>query len=574
MRKVFIGLLMFMTTTMNISAQDLNLPGLTSPINVKVTDIGKISTYIDEEIVTDSLTGRQDTVYNVVPEVLWQSKNADFKNAQHSRRAISPWKIGGRVHELFAEVDCYVFKFTYESINSKGETVNLSGLAAFPNPAYTRVIKNMVIGTHITITSDKESPSNQTKASASDFGLLLSLAEGNPTSLKPALEVLKFTGKAALTFLTFGATSFLFEPEIKEDFAYTNSRYNFVVMPDYEGYGTTKDHAHPYLYEELTARQVLDGARAARYAYLHDTGFDDMRMSFRNDWRTVVCGYSQGGAVALSTHRYIEQNHLDEELHFAGSICGDGPYDPMSTLMYYVKNDIDGKPMSMPVVLPLIVKGMIDSNPYMRTHKPSDYFNPKFLETGILDWLTSKEKSTGDIEDAFQKLYKNGKGDDKNYYHDILESNGSAKMCNIMNKKCYDYFSEIYKKYKDKYKTAEGIPLPTNRGVMEDLHLALASNDVTQGWTPTHHTMLFHSTADTTVPYDNAERAKAKLGLWAVLHTSTLNHDHVAAGKDFFTGDENIEIVLKKNDFRVCFALRELIAVPYTGQKAGEITHW
>ena len=29
---------------------------------------------------------------------------------------------------------------------------------------------------------------------------------------------------------------------------------NLVIMADYEGYGSTKDRAHPYLYQDLTAR--------------------------------------------------------------------------------------------------------------------------------------------------------------------------------------------------------------------------------------------------------------------------------------------------------------------------------
>ena len=91
MRKVFIGLLMFMTTTMNISAQDLDLPGLTSPKNVKVTDVGRYTEFLAETLLTDSITGRQDTVYQSVPEVVWQSEGEDiYRDTQAPRRALSP----------------------------------------------------------------------------------------------------------------------------------------------------------------------------------------------------------------------------------------------------------------------------------------------------------------------------------------------------------------------------------------------------------------------------------------------------------------------------------------------------
>lgn len=581
MRKRLLYLLMLMPLASGVSAQDLNLPGLTSPKNVKVTDIGKITTYIDEKIVTDSLTGRQDTIYNLSREVVWKSENPDFENAKPSRRAATSGTIKGKINDSFKEQTVYTFKYTYESVNSAGETITLSGMAACPDPKGPKSVKNIVIGTHITITSDKECPSQTTALTANDTGVLFSLTGESSLNLTTGMSILQKGLKGASDFLD-GIIDFftgnLFKnnkDRIQGWLKGADPCNDLVIMPDYEGYGNTMSHAHPYLYQELTARQVLDGAWAARYAYEHDPALKKYRINFRRDWRTVVCGYSQGGAVAMATHRFIEQNHLDNELHFSGSVCGDGPYDPMATLMYYVKNDLEKKTMSMPVVLPLIVKGMIDSNPYMRTRKASDYFNPKFIETGILKWIEDKDKTTGDIENAFKNLYNNGKDGNKDYYHDILESNGSAKLCNIMNAQCLNYFTDIYYKYKDKYKTAEGIPLPTERGVMEDLHLALASNDVTQGWTPTHHIMMYHSKADTTVPYDNAERAVAKLGKWVVLFSAEYGQDHVKAGEDFFAGtaEGNIKLALQ-GDLRVAVAIEKLIQQSYSGQKAGDIKSW
>ena len=585
MRKMLFNLLMLVPLASSVSAQDLNLPGLTSPKNVKVTDIGKITTYIDKKIVTDSLTGRQDTVYSIVPEVVWRSENADFMNAQPSRRATSTSQIEGKIHDNFDKVTIYTFKFTYESVNSKGETVTLSGRAAYPNPKRTSEVNNMLIGTHVTITADNQCPSNITAVTGSDVSLLFSLSLASSFNLNLGLRAAKGAGEEVvleIVNLLLPGTREIYRTgqtikNIVDDIKRVHN-YNFVVMPDYEGYGGTKSNAHPYLYEELTARQVLDGAVAARYAYEHDADLKDQHLKFRKDWRTVVCGYSQGGAVAMATHRFIEQNHLDEELHFTGSICGDGPYDPMATLMYYVKNDIDNTPMSLPVVLPLIVKGMLDTNPYMLTHKAEDYFTPKFLETGIMDWLTKKEKNSGDIENEFKNLYTQGKDGDNTYYRNILTGDGRAMMRNIMNAECLEYFTNIYNTYKDQYKTAAGIPLPTKRGVMEDLHLALASNDMTEGWTPKHHILLFHARTDTTVPYDNAERAVAKLGNWAVLHTSNYIREHVDAGQDFFAGetkdlDDQIVLVIE-DDLRVAVAIKKLIELPYTGQTAGAISEW
>lgn len=43
--------------------------------------------------------------------------------------------------------------------------------------------------------------------------------------------------------------------------------------------------------------------------------------------------------------------------------------------------------LMMPVVMPLILKGMCDSNPYMQDHQVSEYIKPKFLENAFLSVL-------------------------------------------------------------------------------------------------------------------------------------------------------------------------------------------
>lgn len=86
-----------------------------------------------------------------------------------------------------------------------------------------------------------------------------------------------------------------------------------------------------------------------------------------DDWKTFAFGYSQGGSTTLAVHRYIEQQGQDKDLHFTGSICGDGPYDLVATLRYYFDDNGNSYDVetphtkgfaTMPVVLPLIIKGM------------------------------------------------------------------------------------------------------------------------------------------------------------------------------------------------------------------------
>ena len=321
--------------------------------------------------------------------------------------------------------------------------------------------------------------------------------------------------------------------------------FNLVILPDYEGYGLTRNNAHPYLYQELTARQVVDAARYGKALYEQSPLVSKVRHPFREGWRTIPIGYSQGGSVAMATQRFIEQNGLTDELQLAGSICGDGPYDLMSTLLYYVGNDRYRVSLSMPVVMPLILKGMCDSNPYMKTHKVSDYLSERFLETGILDWLTAKEKSTNDITDEWKKLYEEGKDGNTDYYRSVLDKNGKALLRDIMKEECYQYFMNVFQNNSNTFTSAAGVPLPTHRGLMEDLHLALESNNMTMGWQPQHPIILYHSYLDTVVPERNRERANNTLGVWTIKAKAS-GKDHVPEGSQFyFYDDEKIQYFIR-----------------------------
>ena len=181
-------------------------------------------------------------------------------------------------------------------------------------------------------------------------------------------------------------------------------------MPDYEGYGVSSDRSHPYLAQELTARQVVDAVQYGLELYqdLVDAG---SALPLSDNWRTFCFGYSQGGAVALAVHRYIEQHNLSNTLHFRGSICGDGPYDLIATLRYYFNNTIDDSGegyVTMPAVIPLILKGMMASDPSLSSYSLADYLSQQFLDTGIEDWIDNKAMTTDDISNAFLNLLENG----------------------------------------------------------------------------------------------------------------------------------------------------------------------
>ena len=536
----------------------------------RITDVGVAIRDIEAIVKTDSVTQRSDTLlFFSEPEILWQSENINVYDSLSVDRAMQPrraerrkiltdkgiYQSGNMMPDVFTDFYYYVFRFEYQSVDAGGNPIMLSAIAACPPKWAGSEVNNIVIGTHITITSDAERPSAQINGfDKGDWGMLLSLAGTGKFLLKSEYRTTAVIASEGL--IAAGAVCAIIPGvgwviggalavtggiiggivAIEQAYQSTDSpdyNCNLVVMADYEGYGLTKGRAHPYLYQELTARQCVDATRYARYLYEHDSNLDWLRLPLRKKFRTFSCGYSQGGSVAMAVHRFVEQNNLTDELHFVGSICGDGPYDPISTLMFYMRQDLEGKNMSMPVVLPLIVKGMLDTNPYMVTHKADEYFRPEFLQTGIMDWLASKECTTGDI-DRLWREYHSKNPSFKNYQ--------SCSVRDIMNDECYAYFLQLYQQNKNTYTQAAGIPLPQHRGVMEDLHLALASNDMTKGWTPKHSLLLFHSRGDNVVPYDNAVKAKNAFGSKVTLEDAPNGLDHGDSGLDFFRGDSNLDV--------------------------------
>lgn len=486
-----------------------DIPAEVRAEDATITQFGHATMTVEMKIVTDSLTRRTDTLLDVV-NIEWDtpSGTAKQRNAQLNK-GNNPNGSGFYNQGGNSWLDIYWYRYNYPSIDAEGKPVLLSSLACMPDEDCD-YINNVIIGCHVTITSNKECPSqyNSWDNWNSDVSMLMNHAGSG---------------------LIFHSS--------QNNYAY----YNLVILPDYEGYGLTRNHAHPYLYQELTARQVVDGVRYGIALYKNSPTVSAIRHPFRNGWRSISVGYSQGGSVALATQRFIEQNGLSDELQFAGSVCGDGPYDPVATLMYYVWQYAEHhSPLSMPVVMPLILKGMCDSNPYMKNHQVSDYLSSDFLATNILQWLTDKEKTTEDITQEWLWYYM-GIPDHVTPDGEVL----TLGLDYVLGTGGYNFFRNLYNAYSSTYTSAAGVPLPTKRGLFEDLHYALESNNLTKGWVPQHTVCLYHSYDDSVVPEVNRQSALNSLGDWVVqLHASGVwQYDHVGSGRQFYLGTAEFDAI-------------------------------
>lgn len=517
-RKVLLLSMAF--TAMGTWAQSAlgNLPEV-NVNDVEIMSVSEIEFSSRDSIVIDPVTGRADTL--IIDEGITSIKPIDeaTEQARAPRRSpsTSDKDLYGGLTDAGKQLigsGAYLYTYKYPSVDADGNKVILSALMGVPrwqlNMGFAAP-SNVLIACHETITSNWECPTSYNNGD-------------NGGDWK--------TGVGMMLMYT--------------RYDRTRQPCCLVIMPDYEGYGITADRAHPYLYQELTARQVVDAVRYGLAFYNANVGTGKNFKALESNWQSVSLGYSQGGSVALAVHKFIEQNGLDTDLNYAGSVCGDGPYDPVAHLRYYITDNgetYDGSKktkhkagtVSMPIVMPLILKGMCDSNPLMRQHSIDEYLSDKFLATGSLQMIEAKKNpnkadqfSTDDVTKRYVWQSEHGvtraftlprpyggnasvggsftaaQMSDMFYYTSTpflffgtLAAYG--KLSEMLTPDCYTYFTT-----KSNFEDAGGNRVtPTGRGFMQDLHRALESNNLTVGWTPKHRVAFYHSSYDTVVPFVN-----------------------------------------------------------------------
>lgn len=216
------------------------------------------------------------------------------------------------------------FPVAYWSTDPQGDSLLVSGRVYLPKQRY---LNGIMIGCHYTMTSDIEAPSN-----------MLSME-----------SLFAMKGYA-------------------------------VIMPDYVGYGLSRDKVHPYLHWRSAAKTAVDMLNCMP-ELLEYYGY-----SYPID--VVVTGYSQGGAVALGVTRMLEE--LDSMWIVRKLYAGAGPYDPAGTYLYSMERN----EMGIPAAIPLIVMGLSDA--YDLEFELEDFFLEPLL-SNYEEWVLSKEYTVGDI---------------------------------------------------------------------------------------------------------------------------------------------------------------------------------
>lgn len=258
-------------------------------------------------------------------DVMWQNTKKQLQRQHFSDESV--YKVMKKLYR-FTHKHYVTFPVAYWSTDPQGDSLLVSGRVYLPKRRY---LNGIVIANHYTICSDAEAPSNTI-----------------------AMEsVLTMKGYA-------------------------------VIMPDYVGYGLSRDEVHPYLHWRSAAQTAVDllncmPAILAHYGYSYPTD-------------VVIDGYSQGGAVALGVTRLLEemQNKGEIDWTIRKLYAGAGPYDPAGTYLYSMERN----EMGIPAAIPLIVMGLSDA--YDIGFELKDFFLEPLL-SNYEDWILSKEYTVSEI---------------------------------------------------------------------------------------------------------------------------------------------------------------------------------
>ena len=167
------------------------------------------------------------------------------------RNLINSSGLGFPVSQMKYNVQ--IWNITYETIY-KGSNIIASGRAFVPL-GYGEEFSYLTFA-HGTITANRDAPSE------------LSIVD---------IETFVYAAMASMGFIT--------------------------VVPDFIGFGSSKKIMHPYYVEETSALAVIDGLRAVRELMNQE--------EISSDAELYLSGYSEGGYVAMATHKYIEENGLE-----------------------------------------------------------------------------------------------------------------------------------------------------------------------------------------------------------------------------------------------------------------------
>ncbi|WP_299822591.1 lipase family protein [uncultured Pontibacter sp.] len=225
-----------------------------------------------------------------------------------------------------------------------------------------------------------------------------------------------------------------------------------MLIPDYIGFGESKQIFHPYYDQKHSAMAVVDMIKAApEFCSEKDVTVNE---------QLFLVGYSEGGYVTLAAQKEIETNP-QHKLKITASAAGAGGYD----LTHMLAGVTAGKPYTYPAYLAYILQAYNQTNSWNRP------LNELFQEP---------------YAEKLPRLFNGNNG-------------GSAINRELTTDPQKLFAPAFYNALKD----------PNQERALKQ---ALQANSF-NNWVPQSPTRLYHGTADNIVPFENSkltyERFKA-----------------------------------------------------------------
>ncbi|GAA4417334.1 alpha/beta fold hydrolase [Nibrella viscosa] len=179
-----------------------------------------------------------------------------------------------------------VYRIVYKTKNTDGTEVQASGALVIPNPADKNLSFPLISEQHGTIFSDADAPSNNGPGSETySIGSLLA------------------------------------------------SNGYIIALPDFIGYGVSKNLPHPYQHRASLASSSLDMIRATREFIRQE--------NIKWDQKLMIAGYSLGGFATMALQKKIEEE-TGTEFNLVASSCGAGAYNSSAFMNYLINQKTHG----------------------------------------------------------------------------------------------------------------------------------------------------------------------------------------------------------------------------------------
>jgi|TARA_B110000503_G_C7171711_1_gene424628 pimeloyl-ACP methyl ester carboxylesterase len=164
------------------------------------------------------------------------------------------------------------------------------------------------------------------------------------------------------------------------------------LVPDFIGFGSSAELMHPYYIEEPIALAVIDQLKAVKELLEQE--------KVGSDGEVYLSGYSQGGYVAMATHKYIEEKGL-ESFELKASFPAAGGYDMKGVRAYFFDQEIYQQPYYMAYIAEAYRAYYGYDNELI-----SKIFNPPYDEKvlGIFDGINTDSEINDLLNDTVKVL--------------------------------------------------------------------------------------------------------------------------------------------------------------------------